>query len=127
MNAKKGRNAIPMLVWQVLLGALLLLIWQEGVNAGLLDKFYSNQGYEKLFDMYAKIYFNGCDIADNGGGWDFLDAAGRVFLKTGGGVTLAQTKLGHLLIPSGHIAHFFADTAYSVFLPGGVSIGHYTK
>lgn len=104
----------------------------ERVDAGLLNRQFVNRGYEKLFPyLWSRIYFNGCDIADRGAGWDFLDAAGRIFLRLGGGVTFAQTDPGRLLFPwstlTGHVIHFAADTCYSSFGPGGRLISHSTK
>jgi len=34
------KSKIPMLVWQILLGALILISWQELVNANKLDRFF---------------------------------------------------------------------------------------
>jgi len=48
MSATKGRNKVPMFVWQVLLGTVLLLTWQAGVSAGLLDKFFFSRPSDVL-------------------------------------------------------------------------------
>ena len=41
-----------MLVWQVLLGAVLLLAWQSGVSAGVLDKFF----FSRPTDIVARVW-----------------------------------------------------------------------
>ena len=41
-----------MLVWQVLLGAVLLLTWQSGVSAGVLDKFF----FSRPSDVVARVW-----------------------------------------------------------------------
>lgn len=40
MSSSKNRRAVPMLVWQVLVGAAMLSIWQALVSAGTVDKFF---------------------------------------------------------------------------------------
>ncbi|MEO7650703.1 MAG: ABC transporter permease [Bryobacteraceae bacterium] len=37
-----GRNSggVPMIVWQVLLGAVMIGVWQAGADTGVLDKFF---------------------------------------------------------------------------------------
>jgi NitT/TauT family transport system permease protein len=41
-----------MLVWQVLLGTVLLLTWQSGVSAGVLDKFF----FSRPSDIVARVW-----------------------------------------------------------------------
>jgi hypothetical protein len=101
----------------------------EAVDSGNLKSFFANRAYEKIFPYFhSRIYFNGCNVADDPSGWDFLDTAGSIFLKMFGGVTFAQTKPGYVLPAwsslTGHVAHLFADTCYSVILPGGRVSGH---
>ena len=40
MNAESNKRNLPMAVWQVLLGAVMLGAWQWGSTSGLLDKFF---------------------------------------------------------------------------------------
>jgi hypothetical protein len=90
--------------------------------------YFSGRGYERIFPyLRCHIYFNGCNVADDPNGWDFLDAAGSVFLKRCGGVVFAQTGLGRVIILTGHVYHFSASTKYSVWLPGGFFLGHNVK
>jgi hypothetical protein len=105
----------------------------EKVDAIDVAQLLGNRGYENIFPnpMVNKIYFNGCYIADNGGGWEFLDAVGRVFLRKSGGVVMAQTGAGRVLpgwsLLTGHVTHIGADTCYSYILPGGVVGSHKTE
>ena len=86
---------------------------------------FKNKGYESIFPYYhSRIYFNGCNVADNPHGWDFLDSAGSVFLKRTGGVAFAQTGVGRPIMFTGHVVHFGGSTAYSTWAPGGVFLGH---
>jgi hypothetical protein len=100
----------------------------QRLDANGLNAWFANRGYEKIFPyLWTRIYFNGCNISDNNGGWDFLDAAGRIFLRLGGGTTFAQTGAGRIPpwgLLTGHIYHFGADTCYSFWLPGGQFNGH---
>ena len=56
MNArsqlKLGSSRVPMLVWQVLLGAGFLLAWQAGVSAGVMDKFF----FSRPSDVIARVW-----------------------------------------------------------------------
>jgi hypothetical protein len=101
----------------------------EPINAKTWKTSFAGRGYERIFPYYlCKILFNGCRVAEDGKnekGWDFLDAAGSVFLKIGGGVTMAQTGVGHPIILTGHIRHSGDDSAfYSTWAPGGTFLGH---
>jgi len=39
MTAATRRRAIPIIVWQVLVGVVLLVLWQILVDSGTIDKF----------------------------------------------------------------------------------------
>lgn len=99
----------------------------EALAMSNIDSWLANQGYDRLFPHRSRIYFNGCNIADNDKGWDFLDAAGRIFLRIGGGETFAQTRFG-TAYPwnwlNGHIYHIGSQTCYSRWYPGGVFRDH---
>jgi hypothetical protein len=104
---------------------------------------YLNNGLhlEKIFPLPSRIYFNGAHIADplirsrykwpgkvedlpdTGTVWDFLDAAAKIFLKRGGGVTFASSG-GTIGFGPRH--HFLADTCWSLWGPAGLFLKHYT-
>ena len=84
------------------------------------------QKYNVLFPFFGRMYFAGCNVADGEDGWRFLEAAGRVFFPTRGGVTFGWTSKGFfdggnlitLLSPlisltrSGHEDHLWGDARY---------------
>jgi hypothetical protein len=66
--------------------------------------------YQSLFSAGAHLYFDGCNVAQGERGWEFLQTAGEVFLKSGGGVVTGFTNAGIGLpgwIPwiGGHTVH----------------------
>jgi hypothetical protein len=98
------------------------------VNGSIIRNWFTNRGFEKIFPFIgSRIYLNGCNIADNPLGWDLLDAMGSVFLKLGGGEVFAQTDVGRPVIYTGTVHHWFDETYYSRWLPGGVFEGHYIE
>jgi len=98
----------------------------DKINANMMKHNFAGKGYDRIFPyLWSRIYFNGCNVADDPDGWDFLDAAGSVFLRRGGGIVFAQTEVGRpIVLPAGHVHHFGATTAYSVWMPGGYFAGH---
>jgi hypothetical protein len=99
--------------------------------------FHPGLGLERIFPLPSRIYFNGAHIADplirigwretslrpnTGTVWDFLDAAAKIFLKRGGGVTFASSG-GTIGLGPRH--HFLADTCWSLWGPGGMFLKHY--
>lgn len=83
-------------------------------------------GYTSLFPGPARIYFDGCNVAEGGAGTDFLIVAGSVFLTSGGGevvgwVTLGFGMPGVLPFIGGHTVHFGGgDNLKRIrFYPGG--------
>lgn len=100
-------------------------------------KTFAGRKYDSLFGYNARIYFNGCTVANGDKGWNFLETAGSVFLRRMGGTTFGHTKLGRPLIPvvagmfggvagmvfwwksKGHVIHVNGDTRYVYTAPGG--------
>ena len=52
MSETKKRNGVPMLVWQVLLGTVMISTWQLGVSAGVMDKFF----FSRPSDIAARVW-----------------------------------------------------------------------
>jgi len=52
MSETKKRKSVPMLVWQVLLGGVMLSVWQSGVSTGVLDKFF----FSRPSDIAARVW-----------------------------------------------------------------------
>jgi hypothetical protein len=99
------------------------------INAPTLRGFVG-KGYDQLFPRRAKVYFDGCNVANGDAGWDFLAAAGQVFLTNGGGIALGWTSLGTGLpgwIPfvGGHTEHLWGDMRFIEFDPGGGESSRY--
>lgn len=74
--------------------------WWRGVR---------NRNYHKLTRPNARIYFNGCNVAETDAGWDFLEAA-AVTLLSGGGEVFGQTSRGYGNPFNGHVVHFWGST-----------------
>jgi len=97
----------------------------DAISGDTFRTYYAGRGYESIFSyLFCRIYFNGCNVADDPNGWDLLDAAGSVFLRRGGGSVFAQTQIGRPIILTGHVHHFGSSTHYSRWAPGGVFLGH---
>src|SRR5215471_17478102 len=76
----------------------------------------------------AKIYFDGCNVAQDPDGWDFLIAAGQTLLRSAGGYTLGYTSMGSAMpgfLPfiGGHTVHFYGQLRVMQFGPGGLAMG----
>jgi hypothetical protein len=61
----------------------------------LKEKFTAD--YRKLFPLWTRLYFNGCNVAEGGDslGWGFLETAGSIFLAGGGGQVFGHTSPGY--------------------------------
>jgi hypothetical protein len=68
------------------------------------------RGWTNLTTAGARVYFNGCNVAANASGWDFLDAAAQVFLTPGGGEVFGQTSYGFGNPFNGHVVHLWGNT-----------------
>lgn len=68
------------------------------------------RGYTSLTTRNARVYFNGCNVAEGDGGWDFLEAAVELFLTPGGGEVFGQTSVGFGNPFNGHVVHLWGDT-----------------
>jgi hypothetical protein len=63
-----------------------------------------------MLNMNARVYFNGCNVAEGHEGWKFLEAAAATFLTSVGGEVFGQTSLGESNPFSGHVVHFWGTT-----------------
>jgi len=62
-----------------------------------------------LTTAYARVYFNGCNVAEGPEGWAFLEAVAAAFLTPGGGTVFGQTSLGLANPFSGHVIHLWGS------------------
>lgn len=61
--------------------------------------------YEFLTAPITRIYFNGCNVAENELGWKFLEAVAGAFMVTTSGEVFAHTDTGHTLPFIDHVFH----------------------
>ncbi len=68
------------------------------------------RNYTRLTTANARVYFNGCNVAEGAAGWGFLEAAAALFLTPGGGEVFGQTSLGFGNPFNGHVVHLWGST-----------------
>jgi hypothetical protein len=68
------------------------------------------RGYGSIARVNSRIYFNGCNVAADPDGWNFLAAVADVFLNPGGGEVFGQTSVGFGNPISGHVVHLWGST-----------------
>jgi hypothetical protein len=103
----------------------------EFVDAAMLRVHFGAMDFSRLFPLYTRMYFNGCNVAENGAGWNFLEAAGSIFLKAGGGEVFAHTSAGYAFpgwvpVIGSHTVHFSGDTRYVEVGRGGTIVKRYS-
>jgi hypothetical protein len=87
---------------------------------GMKDK-----GYDELFPSYTLIYFDGCNVAADDEGTDFLIAVGGAWLRRAGGETFGWTNPGYgfggFPFIGGHTVHLRStgNVVRVYFGPGG--------
>lgn len=79
----------------------------EGISAQTWRQ-VKNYGFTEIVKPNAKIYFNGCNVAEGAEGWKFLTAVAEAFLKRGGQV-IGQTSKGFGNPFNGHVVHFWGN------------------
>ena len=89
---------------------------------------YIRGGFHRLFPLYTRVYFDGCNVAEGVSGDGFLETFGSIFLRGGGGEVFGWTSAGYgmsvsMFIPPflwGHTVHFTGSLKKVYFRPGGV-------
>lgn len=104
----------------------------EHLGSNRLRIYFENKGYDKLFPYPARIYFNGCNVGVGDLGQEFLETAGRIFLKRSGGVVFAMndaglymdyTNVGALTVfMYGHVFHLDSRVTKVHIYPGGIVV-----
>jgi Domain of unknown function (DUF4347) len=92
-----------------------IYIGDEPITPGVLRRYFGS--YDRLFPSVTRMYFNGCNVADGDDGWEFLETAGSVFLRSQGGEVFAWDSWGFAL--PWHTHHFWGSTRYVAVGPGG--------
>ena len=89
------------------------------------DHFY-RKGFDRLFPgSNGRLYFAGCNVAEDPHGWAFLAAAARSLMSNGGGSAFGWTSLGFGSLISGHERHFWGDTKAVMVSAGGDTLRYY--
>ena len=100
----------------------------DRITADVLRKDFT--GFGRLFPSRAKLYFDGCNVADEEAGWEFLSAAGKAFLQSQGGIAMGYTSLG-IGMPGwmprfgGHTIHLWGNLRFIEFGPRGVETSRF--
>jgi len=100
-----------------------IYIGNEPITAGVLQRYFRN--YYRLFPFVTRMYFNACNVAEGDAGWEFLETAGNIFLRSQGGEVFAWDSWGFALPYHSH--YFWGSTRYVVVGPGGRIIKRYSK
>jgi hypothetical protein len=104
-------------------------------NASVIQSQFVGNGFEDLFSPGARVFFSGCNIADNNGcsagacpvgdvGRNFLMTFAKTFLFKAGGRVGASTSLGlPTLAPwTNKVFHLWGDTIYAYINRGGTRV-----
>lgn len=94
---------------------------QQALASSNLSAWLANRGYENLFSADARIYFDGCNVADSKKGVKFLLNFGRIFLKQNGGVCSGWDSKGLNFgwFNSGSTMHLWGMHIEAIIPPGG--------
>ena len=91
----------------------------EAIDAKWIRDNLLTRHYETLCPPATRVYFNGCNVAENKEGWAFLEAAAALFLKVHGGSVFGQTSVGLANPFNGHVVHLWGDVRTLYVAPGG--------
>ena len=94
-------------------------IGADVISYSVVNSWFGNRGYERMFASSARVLFNGCNVAEGENGWRFLEAFGTVFLSLNGGQTVGWTSGGSSNPFNGHVIHLWGDVRSVLFAPGG--------
>jgi hypothetical protein len=93
---------------------------------------FAGKNFHRLFPAYTRIYFDGCNVAADPFGWDFLEAVGSIFLRLSGGEVFGHTDPGYGItfdLPfiggnpiGGHTIHGSQTLRTVYFGPGGIKV-----
>ena len=117
---KKQNKKIDKLDFHTHGGPGKLAIGSERLGFETLKNF-RDKGFDQIFTPEARVFFHGCNVAENAAGELFLAEFGQIFLKTGGGRVGGSTSVGmtDVIFNTGKTIHFWGDTVYAYVLPGG--------
>lgn len=101
------------------------------ITGNWLTTSLTNRFYEQIFPQYTRVYFNGCNVAAEASGLNFMTSFAQIFLKTAGGQVFGHTSLGWV-VPlyswlTGHVVHLSGETRTLFVAPGGGVTETYTE
>ncbi|WP_460935669.1 DUF4347 domain-containing protein [Spirosoma humi] len=102
-------------------------IGTQTIDSTVVDGWFANRGYERMFPSSARILFNGCNVAEGASGWRFLETFGSVMLKLNGGQITAWTSVGSSSPLTGHVIHFWGNARTVFFAPGGAILERFEQ
>lgn len=96
----------------------------EGLGWGGVGKVFGKYNYTHVFPRFTRVYFDGCNVAEDDEGWLFLQEVAKAFLRAGGGLVFGWTSKGYTLGIGGHTAphkwvHLTGKVRYVVARAGG--------
>jgi hypothetical protein len=121
-----SNSTFSRVVFQTHAASGMIFFNHQAINAAVLRSAFAGRGYERIFPNRAKLYFDGCSVADGNAGWDFLDAVGEIFLRNGGGVAMGWTSAG-IAMPGflpwigGNTVHPWGSYRFIDFAPGPIT------
>lgn len=86
-----------------------------------------DRNYTNLTTANARVYFNGCNVAEEASGWEFLEAVVPVLLTPGGGEVFGQTSVGFGNPFNGHVVHLWGSTRRLFVDSNGRIIEHFEQ
>jgi hypothetical protein len=100
------------------------------ITSGDLRTDFTGKGYDLLCPDRAKIYCDGCNVAEGKEGWGFLAALGQVFLRNQGGITMGYTSRGlgmpwYIPVVAGHTIHLWGDIKFIEFGSGAIELSRF--
>jgi|SRR5262245_52827104 len=104
----------------------VIFLGSDEISRTVWYNLFYDKGYDRLFPFKdARLYFAGCNVAEDPHGWAFLEAAARSLLKYAGGSAFGWTSAGFGSPFSGHERHFWGDTKAVMVSDGGGSLRYF--
>jgi hypothetical protein len=127
-NLKKHQPRIDRLVIETHGSPGAMYFGNERLDSSNLS-WLTGRGYEEMFVENARVFLNGCNIAEVGeasagesnDGRVFMKEIGKIFLAKGGGRVGASTSIG-LGLPTNKVYHLWGDTVYVFISKGGQGV-----
>lgn len=79
----------------------------SAIGHNVVEDWFANRGYERMFSGSANVVFNGCNVAESDDGWLFLEKFGNALLNLNGGRITGWTSAGFSNPVDGHVVHLW--------------------